>query len=154
MKDAKCYIVCYPNSKIPIGEKWDALPLSAAEIDQRRANYPAINVGLLLGPVSGLIDVECDGEEATAAYAKLLGSILTPSWHRPVEGTTSTSMTSGWWALPTRSTTKGWSSESVTARRPNPSALPRSWMASNGNGSSRWTSVNPPNFRSRSSRPS
>ena len=80
MSDAKCYIVCYPNSKIPVGEKWDANPLSAAEIDQRRTNNPAINVGLLLGPVSGLIDVECDGEEATAAYAKLLGSILTPSW--------------------------------------------------------------------------
>ena len=79
MKDAKCYIVCYPNSKIPAGAKWNAHPLSAAEIDARRANNPTINVGLLLGPVSGLIDVECDGEEATTAYAKLLGDILTPN---------------------------------------------------------------------------
>lgn len=75
-----CYVMCYPDSKIPVGQDWAAHPLSAEEVARRLANNPAANVGILLGPVSGLIDVECDGEEATAAYDKHLGSILTPSW--------------------------------------------------------------------------
>jgi hypothetical protein len=75
-----CYIICYPDSKIPVGKDWDARPLSADEVARRRTNNPKANVGLLLGPVSGLIDVKCDGDEATAAYTKLLGTNLTPSW--------------------------------------------------------------------------
>lgn len=74
------YILCYPGTKVPIGKDWATRGLSAEEVAERRANNPAITIGVLLGPVSGLIDVECDGEEATAAYAKLLGTILTPSW--------------------------------------------------------------------------
>ncbi len=74
------YIICYPGTKVPIGRDWATRGLPAEEVAERRANNPAINVGLLLGPVSGLVDVECDGDEATAAYARLLGSILTPSW--------------------------------------------------------------------------
>lgn len=80
MASTNCYILCYPNSKIPVGKNWDANPLSAEEVARRRANNPGANVGILLGPISGFIDVECDGEDATAAYAKNLGSILTPSW--------------------------------------------------------------------------
>jgi hypothetical protein len=75
-----CYIMCYANSKIPVGENWGARPLSTEEVARRLANNPTANVGILLGPISGLIDVECDGEEATAAYTKHLGCILTPSW--------------------------------------------------------------------------
>ncbi len=75
-----CYVICYPDSKVPVGKNWADRPLSAEGVAQRLANNPAANVGLLLGPVSGLIDVECDGEEATAAYDRLLGNVLAPSW--------------------------------------------------------------------------
>jgi len=74
------YVICYPGTKVPIGKDWASRGLSAEELAERRANNPAITVGVLLGPASGVVDVECDGEEATAAYAKLLGTVLTPSW--------------------------------------------------------------------------
>ena len=74
------YVICYPGTKVPIGKDWATRGLSAEEVAERRANNPAITVGVLLGPASGVVDVECDGEEATAAYAKLLGTVLTPSW--------------------------------------------------------------------------
>ena len=40
-----------------------------------------VNVGLLLGPKSGVIDVELDGDDAKAAWAELdLGEIWTPTY--------------------------------------------------------------------------
>jgi hypothetical protein len=40
-----------------------------------------VNIGILLGPASGIVDVELDGEEAAAAWQSLgLGEIYTPTY--------------------------------------------------------------------------
>ena len=65
--------------KSPLAKSGTPTLCRRPRLTQRRTNNPAINVGLLLGPVSGLIDVECDGDEATAAYAKLLGHAFHPN---------------------------------------------------------------------------
>ena len=49
-------------------------------MDAQREKHPQANWGLLLGPVSGVVDVKCDSEMATTAYAKLFADISTPSW--------------------------------------------------------------------------
>lgn len=41
---------------------------------------PLANVGLLLGPESGVIDVEFDGEEGRATAERLLAGIVTPTY--------------------------------------------------------------------------
>ena len=74
------YIICYPGTKVPIGKDWASRGLSVEEVAERRANNPDITLGVLLGPVSNVLDVECDDDEATASYDKHLGTILTPSW--------------------------------------------------------------------------
>lgn len=74
------YIICYQGTKVQIGKDWGNKRLTAEEVAERRVINPELNVGLLLGSATGIIDVESDSEEARAAYERLLGNILTPSW--------------------------------------------------------------------------
>jgi len=74
------YVLCYPNKKNPIGNDWGNFTIDANELAKRLANKPDLNVGVLLGPATGIIDVECDGEAATSHYAELFGDIKTPCW--------------------------------------------------------------------------
>lgn len=69
------YVLLYPNSKVPVGQDWANHTIDEATLARRLEANPAAGVGLLLGPVSGLIDIECDGEEATAAYKEQFGTI-------------------------------------------------------------------------------
>ena len=71
------YILCYPCSKKP---DWTRYPLSWGEVEELLSDNPHYNIGLLLGPMSGVIDIDCDGPEATELYHKLFGDIKTSSW--------------------------------------------------------------------------
>jgi hypothetical protein len=74
------FVICYANEKRPIGNDWGSRTIDAAEVAKRLTNNPALNVGILLGPDTGLVDVECDGTAATAHFDQLFGCVVTPSW--------------------------------------------------------------------------
>ena len=74
------YVILYPDSKIPIGRDWPQHAVDEAELQRRLTNNPKANVGVMLGPKSGVVDVECDSSEAEEVYRKLFGNIRTPGW--------------------------------------------------------------------------
>jgi hypothetical protein len=65
------FVICYPKSKRPIGKDWPNHTLTAEEVDAHRKTHPHDNVGIVFGPASGVVDVECDSDEATDTYKKL-----------------------------------------------------------------------------------
>jgi hypothetical protein len=65
------FLVLPPGRKFPNYGGWQHEGISLAELNRRRENNPAINVGLLLGPTSGVVDLDCDGPEAEASLLKL-----------------------------------------------------------------------------------
>lgn len=74
---------CATPGKHPAGgEGWH---LSATNDEDEIAGWfegsKPVNVGILLGPASGVVDVELDGDDAKAAWAELgLGEIWTPTY--------------------------------------------------------------------------
>jgi hypothetical protein len=73
---------CPNPGKHPVGERWD---LSATSDEDTILSWfegqAPVNCGLLLGPRSGIVDVELDGDDAKAAWADLnLGEIWTPTY--------------------------------------------------------------------------
>ena len=75
------FVLCYPGSKQPIGHDWGSRLLTADEVAQRLAENPTLNVGLVPGPVSDCIDVECDSETATKSYDELFAGTRAPGWN-------------------------------------------------------------------------
>ena len=73
------FVLCYPGLKMPIGDDWQHRTLSAEEVRAELAEYPHYNVGIVLGPATG-IDVETDSEEAAQRFAELFQDVRTPSW--------------------------------------------------------------------------
>lgn len=77
-------VALYPRTKKPIGNEWHIQNATTDpdKIDQFFSDYPAANLGVLLGPKSGLIDAECDDDEQERALAELFGGEfpLTPSF--------------------------------------------------------------------------
>jgi hypothetical protein len=70
-----------PGSKIPLG--WSRNPPRPTEASLKAvfAAYPGAGVGLLLGPDSGIIDIECDGPAGPDSLIKLLGGrVQTMGW--------------------------------------------------------------------------
>ncbi|HUT09845.1 MAG TPA: bifunctional DNA primase/polymerase [Thermoguttaceae bacterium] len=74
------YVICYSGQKRPIGDAWQNHTLTWQQVTERLKNDPALNVGILLGPASGVVDVECDSDAATTSYRELFGDVRTPSW--------------------------------------------------------------------------
>lgn len=73
---------CATPGKHPQGEAWQ---LRATSDEDEIAGWfdesKPVNIGLLLGPRSGVVDVELDGEDAKAAWESLgLGEIYTPTY--------------------------------------------------------------------------
>jgi hypothetical protein len=65
---------CLPCTKKPLPKAWQhAATTDPAQIERWWAPSPTYNVGVLLGPKSGIIDVECDSEEAERELGVLLG---------------------------------------------------------------------------------
>lgn len=62
------------RTKIPLVEEWQRVSSSAAEmVEHWWRQWPTANCGVQLGPRSGIIDVECDSQEAEQALLRLLG---------------------------------------------------------------------------------
>jgi hypothetical protein len=74
------FVICHEGEKRPIGNDWGNHSIDAPALEKRLKNNPRLNVGILLGQATGFVDVECDGESATAHYAELFGHTRTPSW--------------------------------------------------------------------------
>lgn len=73
---------CATPGKHPVGDAWH---LSATDSEDAIMEWfedgKPVNIGLLLGPKSGVIDVELDGPDAKAAWESLgLGEIWTPTY--------------------------------------------------------------------------
>jgi hypothetical protein len=66
-------VLCLPGRKTPLGDSWQKKRLSLAEIDRAFKVRGHLNVGVLMGPLSGLIDIEDDSEEDRAALVRLFG---------------------------------------------------------------------------------
>jgi Bifunctional DNA primase/polymerase, N-terminal len=79
--------LCPAGSKKPLGEGWTATypgkvwqkkRWSLKEIDRAFKVYGELNVGVLFGPASGLIDIELDAPEDRAAFAELFDGCPPP----------------------------------------------------------------------------
>ncbi|WP_442483062.1 bifunctional DNA primase/polymerase [Aeoliella sp. SH292] len=58
------YPITLCNGKKPIGKKWNEIVYTDERILAEFDRNPTLNVGLILGPQSGIIDVECDSPES------------------------------------------------------------------------------------------
>lgn len=65
------FVIVRPNTKRPSGDDWPNRGISLAELRHRLADDPTLNVGLILGPKSGVIDLDCDGPRAEESLLKL-----------------------------------------------------------------------------------
>ncbi len=63
------------NGKVPIGDAWQHKAVSDRTSIDRALTGDSI--GVLLGPSSGLVDVECDSPEAESRLIELIGDIVT-----------------------------------------------------------------------------
>lgn len=77
--------ICRPDSKKPLGSGWSEARSGTdwankrwtrREIEKALRQFGDVNLGLRLGPSSGLIDVEADTPEALQDYSKLFGRDL------------------------------------------------------------------------------
>jgi hypothetical protein len=64
------------EGKEPIGNAWGSRRPTPQAITARFSRNPGANVGLRLGPESGLIDLDCDGPGAEESCLALLGGEL------------------------------------------------------------------------------
>ncbi len=71
-----------PGKKAPTGKAWQNKRYSDDELRERFANNPAMNVGLLLGPDSGVIALDRDSSQAAADFVELFDGEIpsTPGW--------------------------------------------------------------------------
>src|SRR5262249_52080250 len=70
------------QGKTPWQTDWPDLNWTPAKIDSAYRFRPAANVGIVLGPRSGLVDFECDGADSEATLLELFGGDIpdAPTW--------------------------------------------------------------------------
>jgi hypothetical protein len=70
------------RGKAPWQDNWPALSWAPHTIDAAYKLNPAANVGVVLGPRSGLVDFECDGPQAELTLLDLFNGDIpkTPTW--------------------------------------------------------------------------
>jgi len=75
-------IAIKPGEKAPIGTAWGTNRPTEQSIKATFRSNPGAGVGLLLGPESGIIDVECDGPEGIDSLTKLMSDeiVATLGW--------------------------------------------------------------------------
>lgn len=72
---------CPSPGKHPIMSQWDASATNDPEvIVPRIKEHPGGNLGVLLGPESGIIDIEFDTDQGRATAEKLFADIVTPTY--------------------------------------------------------------------------
>ncbi len=76
-----CYVIIHPGEKRPRGADWGKSGLTAAQVKQRLASKPDRNVGIILGPMTGIVDFDCDGPGADDYLRELFdGTMPTSPW--------------------------------------------------------------------------
>jgi len=75
--------LCPTGSKVPFSKDWGNKVWVHKDIDAEFSGRGPLNVGLILGPTSGLIDIEIDELGGDAALLKLFEDDVpvTPQWH-------------------------------------------------------------------------
>ena len=75
--------LCRSGTKIPISKGWPTKTWTYDRIDAAFVKYGDLEVGLVLGALSGLIDIELDGPGGDAALMDLFdGDVpVTPLWN-------------------------------------------------------------------------
>lgn len=70
------------RGKKPLGKRWQHRTWTAKQVQAAFRGNPSLNVGLILGPRSGVIDIEADTPEHAAALAALFDGEppRTPTW--------------------------------------------------------------------------
>ena len=67
--------------KHPVMKEWDKNAISDPDtLDRQIDKQPQGNLGLLIGPTSGVIDIEFDDEVGRATAEKLFADVVTPSY--------------------------------------------------------------------------
>lgn len=66
-------VIIEAGGKNPTDAGWPDKRYTDSELERRYANNPALNVGVKLGPDSGIIDIEGDGDGWQAALTELFG---------------------------------------------------------------------------------
>lgn len=72
-------IVLHPGQKRPIGDGWGRQRPTEADLRRLFAAHPGAGVGLRLGPETGLVDIEVDGDGGEESAARLLGDPPSPT---------------------------------------------------------------------------
>ena len=62
-----------------VGKGWQHRRFTEAEIEQYWDREPNLNVGTILGPESGLVNFDCDSEQAETDYARLFEGCEIPT---------------------------------------------------------------------------
>lgn len=75
--------LCSPGTKKPLAQDWSGKTYSVQELNDNFNRQPNLNVGLILGPRSQLIDVEYDDPTGEQALSELFNGYepITPSYH-------------------------------------------------------------------------
>jgi P4 family phage/plasmid primase-like protien len=63
------------NSKQPFGKAWQHRNWREDQLREHFGRYPNANIGVLLGPESGLVDLEFDGPESETVFRKLFPNL-------------------------------------------------------------------------------
>jgi hypothetical protein len=67
------FVIIPAGRKFPIEKDWPHKGVSLAELNRHLSNDPRLNVGLILGPTSGVVDLDCDGPRAEDSLRRLFG---------------------------------------------------------------------------------
>ena len=63
------------NGKKPTDKNWGQIELTVEEIRRRLDKNPSLNLGVVLGPASGIVDVECDSPQAEKDFKRLFRGV-------------------------------------------------------------------------------
>lgn len=74
-------VLLHPKNKRPIGEAWQVKATDDEEsLSDQFDKWPDANIGLLLGPASGVIDIEFDDDQGRLTAEQLFHDCFTPTY--------------------------------------------------------------------------
>src|SRR4029079_4441043 len=69
--------ICRPGKKAPIGKAWHQKSWTHDEVDIEFLAHADLNVGIILGPRSVMIDLEVDGPDGDAVFEPVIDAKFT-----------------------------------------------------------------------------
>ena len=74
------------SGKSPVDKNWGELNLDFSTVQQRLRQDDSLNIGVCLGRASGLIDIECDSDQAEEDFKKLFDDVPIPTTPTFIDG--------------------------------------------------------------------